>query len=157
MPAPVPWYPQETEWSCTVACLRMVMAYWGVETDETTLRACCRTTVSGTRADDAVDCVRQHGFIAEHRRFGEVDALARWLDAGLIPIVLLNLFPIDAFWCMHAVVVIGVDQEAVTFLDPARGERSTSRPAFEQAWQMNLGRALIVALVEVNAVETANE
>jgi ABC-type bacteriocin/lantibiotic exporter with double-glycine peptidase domain len=134
----------------------MVMAYWGIEVDEPSLHECCQSTVSGTRAEDAVDCARQYGFSAEHRRNNEMDALAQWLEKGVFPIVLLNMFPIDALWRMHAVVVIGAGEDSVHFLDPVGGERVTSHLAFEQAWRMNLGRAVIIAPAKPGAAEAGD-
>jgi ABC-type bacteriocin/lantibiotic exporter with double-glycine peptidase domain len=140
----VPYFRQETAWSCSVACLRMVLARWGAAFDEDALRACCHTTTVGTRADDVVTCAKSHGFDAEHVRGGDTDNLHRWLASGASPIVLLNMFPIDLIWRMHAVVIIGLEGNTVQFLDPAHGQRSAGLVAFEQAWQMNLSRAILV-------------
>jgi hypothetical protein len=47
--------PQEKEWSCTVACVRMLLAYWGIRIEqEADLYDCCRSTVTGTYLDHAV-------------------------------------------------------------------------------------------------------
>ncbi|MBI4770970.1 MAG: C39 family peptidase [Chloroflexi bacterium] len=143
-PSPVPFFWQETESSCTVACLRMVLAHFGTAMDEAVLRECCRNTGTGTRADDAAACARRYGFRAEHLRRNRIEDLRDWLAGGYYPIALLNLFPLTAHWVLHAVVVIALDAERVTYLDPARGRRADSLVAFEQAWQMNLARVLLI-------------
>lgn len=141
---PVPFFVQETEWSCTVACLRMVLAQLGTVVEESVLRECCGTTERGTQADEVVACAQQYGFTAEQQRGGTLDDLSQWLNNGVYPIVLLNLFPLAALWRMHAVVVIAVDGNEVHYLDPARGQRMDALVAFEQAWLMNLYRAIVV-------------
>jgi ABC-type bacteriocin/lantibiotic exporter with double-glycine peptidase domain len=122
----------------------MVLAALGRDIDEASLRECCRTTVAGTRADDVVACARQHGFDAEHMREADVTALRRWLAARIFPIVMVNMYPLDAIWRMHAVVVVGFDDAGVHLLDPAGGARTVGATAFDQAWQMNLRRAVLV-------------
>ncbi|MBS1253065.1 MAG: hypothetical protein MAG451_02110 [Anaerolineales bacterium] len=144
-PSKLKFYPQETRLSCTPACLRMVMAHWGIEVDEATLRECCKTDGLGTVARDAVACTRRYGLRAEELRKATWDDLRRWLADGLYPILLVNLFPLDALWVFHAVVVETVTDELVTYLDPAQGQRIAEVRAFEQAWQMNRRRAIVVA------------
>jgi ABC-type bacteriocin/lantibiotic exporter with double-glycine peptidase domain len=123
----------------------MVMAYWGIEVDEATLRACCQTDRLGTIAKDAVACARGYGFKAEEIREATWDDLNDWLTEGLYPILLLNLFPLDALWVYHAVIVETITDDRVIYLDPAQGPRTAEASAFEQAWQMNRRRAIIVA------------
>lgn len=139
------FYLQETRLSCAPACLRMVMAYWGIEVDEATLRDCCKTDWLGTAAEDAVACARRYGLWAEEVREASWDDLRRWLTDGLYPILLLNLFPLDALWVFHAVVVETVTDELVTYLDPVQGPRTVEVVAFQQAWRMNRRRAIVVA------------
>lgn len=147
----IPFFRQETAWSCSVACLRMVLANMGTVVDETTLRDCCHTTMVGTRADDVVACARSYGFDAQHVREGNLGDLRRWLATGALPVILLNVFPIDLVWRMHAVVVIGIEGNAVQFLDPVHGQRTAELAAFEQAWQMNLNRAILIVPAGSNA------
>jgi ABC-type bacteriocin/lantibiotic exporter with double-glycine peptidase domain len=123
----------------------MVLAHLGTDVDETALQECCRTTTAGTRADDVVACARGHGFDAEHIRGGDLDDLRRWLGSGVAPIAMLNVFPIDYVWRMHAVVVTGIGRDTVRIIDPAHGPRTVGLTAFEQAWQMNLNRAILIS------------
>ncbi|MBI5052515.1 MAG: hypothetical protein HZB52_04525 [Chloroflexi bacterium] len=60
--------PQETRYSCTVACLRMVMAHFDISIEESELRECCKTTEQGTLAREAVKCAQQHGLNAKEIR-----------------------------------------------------------------------------------------
>jgi ABC-type bacteriocin/lantibiotic exporter with double-glycine peptidase domain len=122
----------------------MILAHFGLEVDEGALRDCCRTTIAGTRADDVVACAYEHGFDAEHVRGADLAALQRWLAEGIVPIILLNTYPIDAVWRMHAVLLLALDAGRALLLDPVQGERAVATTAFDQAWQMNLRRVVLV-------------
>ena len=45
-----PYYPQETDLSCAIACFRMVLAAYGIMKSETELRVLCDCTIFGTSA-----------------------------------------------------------------------------------------------------------
>ena len=135
---------QETRISCTVACLRMVLAHSGILVDEATLRAGCKTTESGTRAQDAAACARQYGFEAEEVSNARWQELEEWLAAGIYPIILLNLFPLRLLWVKHAVIAESADQDRVTYLDPIYGRQEAEITVFDQAWAMNRYRAILV-------------
>jgi len=121
------------------------MAYWGIEIDEATLCTCCQTDWSGTAAKAAVACVGRLGLKADEVHGATIDNLSGWLGNGIFPIVYLNLFPLDALWVQHAIVVEGVTNEAIAYLDPAQGKRMAHPLAFEQAWQMQKRRAIIIS------------
>jgi len=145
MPSTLPFFAQETRTSCVPACVRMVMATWGIEIDEATLRVCCQTDWSGTAAKAVVACVGRWGLKATEVRVATLDDLRSWLDNGIFPIVYLNLFPLDALWVQHAVVVEVVTDEVIVYLDPAQGKRTAHSLAFDQAWQMQKRRAIIIS------------
>lgn len=139
------FYAQETRVSCVPACIRMVLAYWGLEIDEATLCGCCQTDLSGTAIKAAVACVNRLGFRAVDVREATREDLKSWLSNGVFPILYLNLFPLDALWVQHAVVVEDVTTEVSAYLDPAQGRRMAHLSAFEQAWQMQKGRAILIS------------
>ena len=111
-PAALPYLHLDTPCSCAGTCPRMMLAQLGTALDEATLRACCLTTTRGTRTDDVVACAQRRGFTAEHHRGTDLDWLKRWLDDGVYPIILLNLFPIDLAWQMNLHRVITVSSPA---------------------------------------------
>ena len=53
-----PFYPQETDFSCAVACLRMVLSHLGVSKTEAELREICDCTIFGTAALELVLAAR---------------------------------------------------------------------------------------------------
>ena len=59
---------QETRYSCTVACLRMMLAHFNISIEESELRECCKTTEQGTLAREAVECAQQHRLNAKEVR-----------------------------------------------------------------------------------------
>jgi len=138
------FFPQETRASCTVACLRMVLAHWGIIADEATLRACCRTTKQGTRANDAITCAQKYGLQADELRDAQWADVRELLAAEIYPIALLNLYPLNMLWVMHAVVVESVAEETIVYLDPIYGRKSATVVSFDQAWAMNRRRAIVV-------------
>ena len=138
------FFPQETPVSCTVACLRMVFAHYDIIVDETTLYVCCRTTMQGTRASDAVACARSYGLLADERREVQWNDVRMALSAGIYPIIMLNLFPLAALWVMHAVVLQAFDEQHVHYLDPVYGAKSADIIAFDQAWTMKQRRAIVI-------------
>ncbi len=139
-----PFYPQETGESCVPACIRMVLAYWGVELTESYLRDCCLTTSLGTSFIDAASCIRQLDLKADSITNATISDLRLWLVDGYFPVVSLNLFPLTTKWAAHAVVVVAVGESTVTYLDPLWGQRTSDLVPFEQAWQMRRGKALLV-------------
>ncbi len=125
----------------------MVMAHLGITVaKESDLYECCQTSPIGTHADGIVACARHHGLNANHFRHCQPNDLQSWLLAGLYPITLINTYPLIARWCMHAVVLTGIENDIVQFLDPARGEQQAPAVAFLQAWQMNANRVILVTL-----------
>ena len=62
-----PFYPQETDFSCAVACLRMVLDHLGVSKTEAELREICDCTIFGTAALELVLAARRLGFAASSK------------------------------------------------------------------------------------------
>lgn len=140
----MPYFPQETRVSCTVACLRMVLSHWGINEDEPKLRDGCKTTHQGTRASDVVACAREYGLQAGEYRDTGLEDISGWLSQNIYPILLINLFPLNALWVTHAVVVIEINDDFISYLDPIFGQKSASFSVFEQAWRMNRRRAIVI-------------
>jgi len=140
----LPVYQQETPYSYVAACLRMVLAYLGVEVDEDTLRERSYTTLWGTSITDATTCARAYGLTAAWTEEARSDDLARWLEEGLFPILVVRLIHLG-HRSKHAVVVEEMAGDQLTYIDPADGCRYTiTREALEQAWQLAGGEAVLI-------------
>ncbi len=140
----LPFFFQETSESCVAACLRMVLAYRGIEAEEAALRECCQTTRLGTTFPDAAKCARGFGLPVDEVRDATWSDLQSWLSNDIYPILSVNLFPLEARWAAHAVVVEQADEQEIVYLDPLFGRRVTDRIPFEQAWQMRRSKAMLI-------------
>jgi ABC-type bacteriocin/lantibiotic exporter with double-glycine peptidase domain len=140
----LPVYQQETPYSCMAACLRIVLAHLGVEVDEDALRERSYTTLWGTSITDAVACARAYRLTATWTEEAGSDDLARWLEEGLFPILVVRLTHLG-HGSKHAVVVEEMAGDQLTYIDPADGRRHTiSREMLEQAWQLAGGEAVLI-------------
>jgi ABC-type bacteriocin/lantibiotic exporter with double-glycine peptidase domain len=122
----------------------MVLAHHGILLEEAELRACCQTTFSGTAFPNASACVRRYGLFTREIVQASWQDLQNWLIDGIYPILSVNLFPLEARWAAHAVVVETVSDDRVTYLDPLVGRRSVTKPPFAQAWHMRRSKALLI-------------
>lgn len=124
MPDNPPFFPQQTNYSCAVACLRMVLAAFGIERTEEELYLICDCGTEGADALKLVDAARQLGFAGTRKYNLTIDELAAELAQGKHPIVYVQTLLTGApAATKHAFVVINISQQAVTVLDPWEGER----------------------------------
>lgn len=135
----VPYHRQNREYTCGPACLRMALAYYGHEADEVTLTMLCNTTVLGTRVRDLIGAAQQLGFEGEYA-FGQdfaaiTEAMSR--DTPVIVTVDAGMLHQRPDWAgyKHMVVVVGADQNSVTYHDPQIGPSLVSATTvFLEAW-----------------------
>jgi predicted double-glycine peptidase len=66
------------------------------------------------------------------------------LNAGLYPVVFINLLPVDGVNEPHAMVVISADEDEVQICDPLKGERLLPRSTFDTAWAMMRNLTILV-------------
>lgn len=147
----VPFFAQEQPESCVPACLRMVLASYGVERTEVELYACCQTDADGTLPSAAAQCARDFGFNASAPRLSGLDALREQLEiAHLFPIAYVNLEPLLGLNAIHAVIVESVDVQAgrVRVIDPAyppTGRREWALDRFEVGWRLARYQVILIA------------
>src|SRR5262249_61312357 len=77
-----PFYPQETDFSCAVACLRMVLAHVGVLKSEAELRELCDCTIFGTSALQLLLAARKLGFTSSSKHTLTLADLTELTDHG---------------------------------------------------------------------------
>jgi ABC-type bacteriocin/lantibiotic exporter with double-glycine peptidase domain len=142
-----PFHAQERPYTCLPACLRMCLAYLGVEFAEDVIVAACATRARGTTLGEAVDGLERLGFTGET---GEARTLD-WLDeqlAGAQPVIVALLLGDEGGsgrLTIHAVVVVGADEQRVVYHDPQLGPRqSMSREEFLDRWDLTGGKALLI-------------
>jgi ABC-type bacteriocin/lantibiotic exporter with double-glycine peptidase domain len=135
----VPHCKQEQQASCTAACVRMVLAYYGRTHSEDELRQMLGTGPHGTVARN-VERVAALGFDVEVK-FSNAAELAAALLAGTPPLVYLDTGSLD-YWsrdCPHVAVLVGLDLATVVLNDPFldSAPQKTSVTGFYQAWAKN--------------------
>lgn len=55
---------QEKSYSCSVACLRMVLEYWGIHESEARLCELVKTKFYGTHPSNLIECAQTFGMDA---------------------------------------------------------------------------------------------
>lgn len=143
----VPCFRQERNYTCAVACLRMVLAYHHQTFTEPDLAVRCQTTEDGTTAHNVVRTAEALGFqgvILE----GDLTLLEACLASELPVITYLRTAPLAdmfGFDGIHAVVVTGLDESFVHFNDPWTGS-SLACPLedFMQAWTLVSNLAILI-------------
>jgi ABC-type bacteriocin/lantibiotic exporter with double-glycine peptidase domain len=134
-----PFFPQERDYSCVPACLRMVLAYHGVYKSEDDLIYACDCDQQGTGPDGVVEAAKELGFGRTSRDRPGIQELTSIVREGYYPIVWMATEAQQ-----HAVVLIDVHSEFVHVLDPAlkQGDRHIPLEVFVE--QRELARRLTV-------------
>ncbi|MBI4403372.1 MAG: C39 family peptidase [Deltaproteobacteria bacterium] len=123
----VPLVRQSTSYSCGAAALQSVLAFYGIEYMETEVMKAVRTKrVIGTWSDAMADFAFENELAAENRQNLTLDDLRRNISLGHPVIVEIQAWPDDPIsdytdiWTEgHYVVVIGVDERNIYFVDPS--------------------------------------
>lgn len=150
----LPLYIQEKRNTCALACLRMVLAAYGRNVEESELEAQARMEVNGTPIDELERLARQFRLEAEIEET-TVAELRSILAEGKLPIAYLDraVFELrprqrarhslrDAI--IHTVIPTRVTAKSVTFHDP-RQPQSTRKTVrlFRQAYLSLGGRCVV--------------
>jgi hypothetical protein len=114
----VPHYEQEFHYSCTPACVRMVLQHVGCSRTEDELRQLLQTNSQGTVARNIM-AVQSLGFDV-HVGTATMPQLEAAIAGGIPPIVYLLTDSLD-YWntsCFHVAVFVGLDTGVVYLNDP---------------------------------------
>lgn len=133
----VPHFPQERDYSCLPACVRMVLAFFGHQRSEGELRRLLKTRVTGTSPANVMLQLPNIGFDASVFDSSQ-SFLRERLSAGQPCIVHLWTEPLPHWHeaVIHAVVVTDFGDETVLINDPVLEAPSTavSWAAFLASW-----------------------
>ena len=136
----VPHRVQEQANSCLAACVRMALAYYGVDFAEADLRRLLRTRGMGTSPARVMIELPRLGFLA-YVLDGNLRLLADYLADDVVCIVHLWTEHLTMWGghdpVVHAVIVTAVADTAVVVNDPTRAEPGLAVPKaeFMAAWQ----------------------
>jgi ABC-type bacteriocin/lantibiotic exporter with double-glycine peptidase domain len=126
----------------------MVLAALGRPMAEDLLRVLTDCSPLGTDAFQLVEAARHLGFPASRKyTLASLDELATMRAEGHFPIVYVDLWPLQGGLSgqYHAMVVIDLDPDQVTVLDPLHGERRVPREDFQEAWSALRFLTIVVA------------
>ncbi len=133
----IPYFRQEKNTTCGVACLRMAMAFFGEDVEEFDLEEACETSWLGNTCGELVQCIKKYGFEAEEVENITIDYIKTNLRknhpiiAQLDPAILYG--GLEGFG--HFVVITGIQDDKVYYNDPDMdAEMTQSITDFLKAW-----------------------
>jgi len=134
-------FKQEKNSTCLPACLRIVLHHFGTDLPEETLAQACKTNKEGTSIEEAAKAVRFWDFDAIEFEEASLFDLVDHLMKGRPVIVALDVTQMPyGDSDLHAVVVCGLEENEVKYIDPGYGkEMSLDLMTFFNAWH-SLGR-----------------
>lgn len=143
MKSKLPFHRQETASSCAVACLRILLEYYGVKVTEAELREKCKTTELGTYAKNLMACARNFGFEAS-LEYLTVDQLKNLVDEGIYPIAYINMFPTSDIPYTHAVIIESLEGGQPLMIDPLDGPKEIKLFDFLEGWEVFGNMAIVI-------------
>jgi ABC-type bacteriocin/lantibiotic exporter with double-glycine peptidase domain len=134
-----PFYAQERDNTCSLACLRMLLGYFGRQVPaETELALATAIEAGGIWIQDLRDLAERYELRAEVAELEPSD-IYQLVTHGTYPIVFVERLFIDGEDSLHSLIPIAIDEETVFCLDPLKassvppGERRITKKLFEQA------------------------
>jgi len=136
--------------SCVPAAVRMVLAFQGTALEEEALCDLLETQQAGTAVLNVLLLSQRIANCHAEVISASFDDLTRWLQDGVPPIVFVSTAPLQ-YWqteCLHALVVVEVEEQTVQVYDPAFATAPIAIPRdeFLAAWGE---LAQLTALVKV--------
>jgi len=137
---------QEKSYSCTVACLRTVLEYYGIIANETTLRIKSKTKFYGTHPLHIVEYAKSYGLDAYANSLS-LNKLKELIDRNIPVIANILTFNDDDFY-VHSIVIYQMEKDTIYLLDLEDGEKHVDRDVFEILWQKNDYFGIIIKKAE---------
>lgn len=135
----VPFFKQDTVYSCGPATLQMVMAFFNKRASEAELSRKMKTSkTNGTRVGKMIDMARKEGFYCYVNDDSTVEEIKYFLSRKL-PVVVNFIEPTNDEG--HFAVIVGIRKRKVVMNDPwnGKGVRMEVRE-FKRRWQSEDGR-----------------
>ena len=130
----IPYYKQETEWTCGAASMRMVLESFGIKRSEKQLIKLLKTNkVVGTWEFELPKLAERYKLDYVVERNGTVDDLREFVKEGFVIIVCYYIIQERE---AHYAVLINIDDENVYLNDPWFGANHIlQREYFEKVWK----------------------
>lgn len=137
------------DYDCLPACVYMVLGYLGSPVEYEELLRLCKTNHYGTTLTEAAEAVKKLRFSASVTNLNLSD-LTKHVKGGMPIIALVDpyYFPWVKVHYSHSVVVVGVDEESLTILDPLAGEKKCPFSVFSSAWRPFNNLVMLIATKE---------
>jgi predicted double-glycine peptidase len=115
----VPYYKQDTDFSCGPAVLHMVTVFFGKPRSSRTIQRMVNMDPEhGTSNDDLVGAAGEMDFTVESKNGATMDDLTQYLESGL-PVIVNFIEPESDEG--HYSLVIGLEGDNIIFNDPLLG------------------------------------
>jgi ABC-type bacteriocin/lantibiotic exporter with double-glycine peptidase domain len=130
----VPYFKQDTDYTCGPATLQMVLAFYGIRISEEKLAKLLETNDDvGTRHNSMIDFSREEGFNVFVNTCSKVEEIRRFINEGKS--VIVHFLEPDGN-VGHYSVVVGIDDNSIFLNDPWNGENfEMNIPDFEKRWR----------------------
>lgn len=134
----IPYFRQETNTTCGVTCVKMVLAFHGKGISEIDLEDACETSWLGNTCGELVTGIKKLGFEAEEIEHVTPKYLSSQLDKKYPLIALIDpavLYGgIEGFG--HFVVITGIEDDKIYYHDPELDKDLTRNITdFMKAWK----------------------
>jgi ABC-type bacteriocin/lantibiotic exporter with double-glycine peptidase domain len=138
--------------SCVPAAVRMVLTFQGVALGEEELCNLLETQQVGTPVLNVLLLSQRVARCHAEVTSASLDDLVRWLQEGVPPLVFVSTAPLH-YWqteCLHALVVVAVEEHTILVHDPAFATAPIAIPReeFLAAWGE---LAQLTALVRISS------
>jgi ABC-type bacteriocin/lantibiotic exporter with double-glycine peptidase domain len=126
---PVPHRQQLADGYCLPACIQMVLAYWGIEQDQSDLARQLQMVAKAGTPGSHVHLLASATLEVTYRS-GELADLRAALDQGVPPIMLVYTGELP-YWdqaTAHAVVLVGIEGGSAVLNDPGMRQAAAQVP-----------------------------
>jgi predicted double-glycine peptidase len=134
----VPFFKQDTEYSCGPTSLQMVLANVGIkESEERLMHAAHTGKEAGTHHEWMMRTARSHGLYVYVNNGSSFDEIEMLLKEGY-PVIVHYIEIVDNE--EHYAVVTGIDEDSITFNDPWYGPNyKLPKKVFQERWHDEKG------------------
>ncbi len=135
----VPFFKQDTLYTCGPAVVQMILRYYGIVASEHTLREKMKTNSDvGTMHKYMIDEIRAAGLYCYVNNHSSVQEIAFFLKIGL-PVIVHYMEPSENSQD-HYAVVVGIEDHHIILNDPWHGKDfSLTLTDFEHRWHDGKG------------------
>ena len=135
----VPYFKQDTNFSCGPAVIQMILAFFGIHESEEHLKKKLKTNEdNGTEHINIINYLLERGLYCYANNDSTLKEITYFLNRK-VPVVVHYLEP-EADWG-HYAVAVELNKDNIVLNDPWHGEKfSLLQSEFEKRWQSEDGR-----------------